>query len=605
MVEVKASDKNTFEFLDDNLCPWGGLEGQQMFGKYFPNRDEAMDYCNSMHEQHPDVVFWIYEANREPEKVLFSIYDENQEPEQIVNQPPPPAISNVRDKSYIVRHWRGDLPLAVSYWVNTALVTVILTALITALVNIMDITFMPVVYSLIIIALWAFLYVVAPWQIVGCWLSAENHIRETNRYFWARIVQFIVFLGAINSIYMFFTTAWPQITEYTKIAIGSDSSSKYTIRVLRQGTEIEVSGGIGFGLTDAISKHLEANPNIRVIHLNSIGGRVGEARILRDLIRSRKIITYSSRGCFSACVIAFMGGTDRVLHEDAQLGFHQFAFPGTTVDQMSLEIEKEKNYLLSAGVHSSFVQKAFSTPHHDMWRPLKGELLKAGVITEVSDGSQFAKTAAGLRINPKEIEKSLLEIPVYRTIKKYDPETYDKIVETMRKSIKKGDSRTKLITRARTHIAKLLERYIPYASDDTIIEFTKLLIDQMNHLGNTSGDLCYAFLFPQESNPIDISLYLSKELKQKELIILEKVIETTATNPQIVPSENQVLPEFEKIYPPLSKKFGNDVSLLENLESPDIDKAKVCRLLSAFYEEILKLPRKAGVNVLRYVYAGG
>jgi len=259
-----------------------------MFGKYFPNRDEAMDYCNSMHKQHPDVVFWIYEENREPEKVLFSIYEENRQPEQIVNQPLRPAISNVKDKSYIVRHWHGDLPIGISYWVNTVLVTLILTTLISVLVKIMNFnfTFMPEVFSLIIIAIWAILYVVTPWQIVGCWLSAENHIRDTNRYFWARIVQFLVFLGAINSIYLFFTTAWPQITEYTKIATRSDTSSKYTIRVLRQGTEIEVLGGIGFGLTDAISKHLEANPDIRVIHLNSLGGRVGEARILRDLIQS-------------------------------------------------------------------------------------------------------------------------------------------------------------------------------------------------------------------------------------------------------------------------------------------------------------------------------
>jgi len=192
MVEVKATDANRFVILDDKLRPWNGSEGQRMFGKYFPNRAEAKDYCNSMHERHPDVVFWIYEENREPEKVLFNIYEQNREPEPIVNLPPSPTITNVRNKSYIVRHWRGELPLAVSYWVNTALVTVIFTTLITALVKIMDFTFLPTVYSLMVIAMWVIIYVVTPWQIVGCWLSAENHIRETNRYFWARIVQFLV-----------------------------------------------------------------------------------------------------------------------------------------------------------------------------------------------------------------------------------------------------------------------------------------------------------------------------------------------------------------------------------------------------------------------------
>jgi len=605
MVEVKATDAKTFVILDDRLRPWNGSEGQRMFGKYFPNRAEAKDYCNSMHEQHPNVEFWIYEENHEPEKVVFGSYEENRETVQKINRPPAPAISNVRDKSYIVRHWHGDLPLGISYWVNTVLVTVILTTLIAALIKIMDFTAMPRVFSLMLIAMWAILYVVTPWQIVGCWLSAENHIMDTNRYFWARIVQFLVFLGAINSIYIFFTTAWPQVTEYTKIATRYDTSSKYKIRVLRQGTEIEVSGGIGFGLTDAISKHLEANPNIRVIHLNSSGGRVGEARILRDLIQSRNLITYSSKGCFSACVIAFMGGTNRILHEDAQLGFHQGSFPGITADQISLETEKDRTFLLSAGVDSSFVQKAFSTPHHDMWMPPKSELLKAGVITEISDGSRFAKTAPALGINPNEVEKTLLEIPVYRTIQRYDPETYTKIVEAMRTSIKRGDSRSKFITLTRIQISKLMVRYLPYASDDAIIEFTKAIIAEMNHLGIKSGNLCYAYLFPQESNPIDISRYLSKELQQARLISLDKVIETGATNPQILPPEDQVLPDLDKVIDELFKKYGNDVSLLEHLESPHIDKAKVCTLSSALYEETLKLPRKEGVNLLRYLYAGG
>jgi len=69
MIEVKATDANTFVILDDELRPWNGSEGQRMFGKYFPNRDEAKEYCNSMIEEHPDVVFWIYEDNREPEKI--------------------------------------------------------------------------------------------------------------------------------------------------------------------------------------------------------------------------------------------------------------------------------------------------------------------------------------------------------------------------------------------------------------------------------------------------------------------------------------------------------------------------------------------------------
>ena len=40
-----------------------------MFEKSFLNRDEAKEYCNSVLELRSDVVFWLYEENREPEKI--------------------------------------------------------------------------------------------------------------------------------------------------------------------------------------------------------------------------------------------------------------------------------------------------------------------------------------------------------------------------------------------------------------------------------------------------------------------------------------------------------------------------------------------------------
>jgi len=77
MVEVKATDAITSVILDDELRPWNESQGGQVFGKYFPNRDEAKEYCNLMLEQHPNVVFWIYEENREPERIVKEVTTDN------------------------------------------------------------------------------------------------------------------------------------------------------------------------------------------------------------------------------------------------------------------------------------------------------------------------------------------------------------------------------------------------------------------------------------------------------------------------------------------------------------------------------------------------
>jgi len=67
MIEVKATDANTSVVLDDQLRPWNESEGLPTFGKDFSNRDEAREYCHTMLEQHPDVVFWM--ENCEPEQI--------------------------------------------------------------------------------------------------------------------------------------------------------------------------------------------------------------------------------------------------------------------------------------------------------------------------------------------------------------------------------------------------------------------------------------------------------------------------------------------------------------------------------------------------------
>ncbi len=353
MIKVKASDVKTGAVLDEELRWSSGREGKPIFEKSFTNRDEAKEYCISMVKEHPDVSFWIYEENLEPERVVNQkSTDKKESPDQDLSNE---TFTNVKDKSYFIRHWRGELSLATSYWINTFLVSAVLTVSLTALLQGVDITHWPKVYSLLAIAMWGILYVVTPWQIVGCWRSSANHVRKTKRVFWPRVVQVLLVLGTIESVNVFFQNALPQIGAYMEIVLESDSYSKYTIRVLRQGTEIEISGGIGFGLTDDIKKHLGANPNIRVIHLNSIGGRVSEARNLRDLIRSRNLITYSSTGCFSACVWAFMGGTIRVLNKNAKLGFHQVFFPGTSPSDLAQLNEDEKQFFLSEGVDASFV----------------------------------------------------------------------------------------------------------------------------------------------------------------------------------------------------------------------------------------------------------
>jgi hypothetical protein len=101
----------------------------------------------------------------------------------------------------------------------------------------------------------------------------------------------------------------------------------YSIRVMRNGTEAEIAGGFKYGLTSDFLKILSASRQIRIVHLDSLGGRIAEAISLNKVIRSRGLDTYVSSNCMSACTIAFAGGTRRILKGGRFWDFTRRHFP--------------------------------------------------------------------------------------------------------------------------------------------------------------------------------------------------------------------------------------------------------------------------------------
>ena len=158
---------------------------------------------------------------------------------------------------------------------------------------------------------------------------------------------------------------------------------EYQVRVLSGGVELEVDGTMGCGIAEEVRRALDANPGVSVIRLNSNGGRVIEARKLRDLIVERHLSTYTVTECFSACVIAYVAGRERLMDATAKLGLHQYS----ALHSVDLENQHniDRSFLLAQGVSRHFVERAFTTPNNSLWIPTQKELLEAGLVTRVRE----------------------------------------------------------------------------------------------------------------------------------------------------------------------------------------------------------------------------
>ena len=519
------------------------------------------------------------------------------------------ALSSAASRSeqggnWFARHWRGDLPLGVSYWVNGLLLSLVATGAVTfAATRIApDIAAAPRTFSFLLLALWPFLTLITVWQLVGIWRSSNKHVARNGKRSWANLAKLAVIFGLVGQAASVRTTAIPQISEYWNILIGHDPVGTYRLRVLRNASELEISGAIAFGLSDDVAKLLAAHPTVKIIHLNSVGGRVNEARRLRDLIQSKRLDTYTATGCSSACVIPFLAGNRRLLAPDAKLGFHQYAFPGLRSSDFEGEYEKDRRYFMSRGISASFVKQAFQAPSAKMWTPSYEELLAARAVTGHPTSNEVAISGLGLA-NDKSFEDGILALPIYRVLKTYAPNAYSELLSAARDTIQRGGSWAEL--RAKTHpiLGQVYQKRLPYAGDAEILNAVRLMLDQMAVLYEKDPKLCYSFARPDADRSIDAAQYIPEDLAARELAVMADVISSSGNTPGRPMAEEQAKVLMQGIGRMLGQRFGEKSGVIALDRVPEASQGTYCVVGYAMFTEILALPPAQAAALLRFVFA--
>ena len=283
--------------------------------------------------------------------------------------------------AYLRDHFRGRLPPGRSFWINFVALAVILHLAGTMLHEaVSDGSAFPVRLAWFLAAN----VVVYAWQVCGTWRALEQALTDYADSLWIRPAQVIVlaslvlvFIQALEVVHLGHAHYLPP-PERNR---GDDRA--YVLELSADGSVVRLSGAIDFGITRELKTLLEHRPSIRVVHLESGGGRVSEGRGLAKLIARAGLSTYSGVECSSACTLAYAGGTQRHLGPQARLGFHSYRLDSAYMRLFmnpAEEMRKDLSLFRSRGIAAAFLERAFSTPGSEMWFPSHGELLAAGVV---------------------------------------------------------------------------------------------------------------------------------------------------------------------------------------------------------------------------------
>ncbi len=517
----------------------------------------------------------------------------------------PFARAGAKLNGYLVRHWRGELPLAVSYWANLVALNLVhllfAQVLIVVLLGLEIDTFYIWYYSLA----WALVTFSGVWFMVGVWRSAERRM-EHSPSFWARAAQASVGLQAVLLVVIFGTVGLPAIKEsvqFSKLMTGL----AYEVRVLPGGKELELVGGVGRGLDKKVLETLDRNPSIRVVHVNLYkGGLVRVARRLREKLRERKLTTYVSGACVSACTEVFLGGERRSMRVGAKIGFHGPMAPGMLEPVREFLLYRERSHLTSLGIEKSFAAKALRVEPKDMWYPSAQELIEAGVIDGVTAGEEFAQPGPPATAERDEMEADLLKYPLYQALKRKEPRAYEQIVGLLVAGLVSGEPLNETRQKTGRIIRELYRIRLPYAGAGALQRVSALFSEQFRLLRKKSTDSCWnAGAGGGPLQKIDYSNEMPESFRLQESEVMAEVFDTADMSRKLPSPDGKVARAvLERIQSNARFRVRSSDRNPAGPDDPSTDKVRECDFKMYFYEELAIVPVSESAPSLHWLFMG-
>lgn len=190
----------------------------------------------------------------------------------------------------------------------------------------------------------------------------------------------IVVLGIAAAGGVMFRHLGEQALEMGRIALGDDPLAAVQVQLDANGQVLRLHGLLGAGSAERVHRALQMAPSVRLVRLDSAGGRVFEAQLIANEIRRYALDTYAEGLCASACTMLLLAGRGRGAAEDARIGFHRPQFAGIDDEQVSDAHALLRSYR-DAGLGADFLARVRATRSDAMWYPARSELRRQRVLT--------------------------------------------------------------------------------------------------------------------------------------------------------------------------------------------------------------------------------
>ena len=347
-------------------------------------------------------------------------------------RPAPRAVAPTGN--YFARHWRGELSLPRSYWVNNILVATPLALALTGLMSWIGAKGDSLQISAITVLLgMPLLLGLDVWCLVGAWRAAANYLRDQGSALWGWLARITLVLGALQLLASVLFGLLPNLGEFWQMARGIDPLGQARFSLSADGRSLRVDGVIGMGDGQRLRALLASEParGLKRVELASPGGRVREAEHMAAAMKQHGHAARAVGTCASACTLVFLAGNPRQLAPEGQLGFHR-ASTGTynpVFDELANQ-QLAKTYR-ELGLPQSMIDKTLDTPSRSMWFVPRTELQAHALIAPSPQTLAVPLPPAGPGSTRADLDDALQLHPVWEALERHTPGTRDAVAQRM------------------------------------------------------------------------------------------------------------------------------------------------------------------------------
>jgi len=243
-------------------------------------------------------------------------------------------------------------------------------------------------------------------------------------------------------------------------------------------------------------------------------------------------------------------------------------------------------------------------------RPLWFRFGSTGCISLASAGVYLlivrillSTTGLGDQMATHNLDQELAKNPTFVLIQRVDPENYAAMRQAALDAIKQKKSPAEIQVMTRMRVAAVEVKFIPFASDAAVIEFTRIITLEVDQIGAKSVEACVQFLFPEKGKPaFSVTDFLTADVINREIAAATAVIESGSGTPRPIPQQEAIAPSLAIVVRQLTDTFGSaDVAALSKPDT--LAPQRLCAITGSLYKDILLLPEPDAAALLRWLFS--